>query len=374
MRGISLSLCIRSFAAARTAIVKPAHISGLGLGLCLILALANPPSGAPKANARIALPAATGHVEADRGDRHDAQRGDQRGKTWSKFGPTGNLGVLDMAKIVQGLDDSKRLVGYFEQMGYRLDSLRDGVGTVPRLYLASLPNDLPQVESPEVRKAVFIKAVLPIILRVNEEVLARRAKLQALARKTNLGRELSTSEQAWLAEMADLYGAKSPDVTDLLRRIDVVPPSLTLAQAALESGWGTSRFAQKGNALFGQKIFVDSPDAMPSYDRNGNEVFRMRSFDDVLGSVRSYMHNLNSHPAYADFRKLRAEMRRKVAADRNDFGPTGGDALAKTLVSYSERGADYIADVRHLMQINDLRVFDRARLASEQTASLRPGV
>jgi Bax protein len=370
MRGNSLSLCIRSIAAARTAIVKPAHISGLGLGLCLILALANPPSIAPKATAaRIDLPAATGHGDSDRGAQ------DNRRKAWAKFGPAGSLGAIDMAKIVQGLGDSERLVGYFEQMGYRLDSLRDGVGTVPRLYLASLPNDLPQVESPEVRKAVFIKSVLPIILRVNEEVLARRAKIESLARKTNLGRELSASEQAWLAQTAELYDGKATDLTDLLRRVDVVPPSLALAQAALESGWGTSRFAQKGNALFGQKIFANSPDAMPSYDRDGNEVFRMRSFDDVLGSVRSYVHNLNSHSAYADFRKLRAEMRRKKASDGNDLGPTGGDSLAKTLVSYSERGADYIADVRHLIQVNDLRVFDRARLASEQiTASLRPGV
>jgi Bax protein len=360
-----VSLWIRSVAAARTAIVKPAHISGLGLGLCMILAMATPPAGVHRADARIALPSQTAHAAASATS--------DRGTAFGKFGVTGNMGALDMAQMVQALGNSQRLVGTFENMGYRLDTLRDGNGTVPRLYLASLPSDLPKVESSEIRKAVFIKSILPIILRVNEEVLERRTRLEALQRKASLGRDFSAAEKAWLGETAALYDLKTPDVPELLRRVDLVPPSLALAQAALESGWGTSRFAQKGNALFGQKIFIESSAAMPSYDRDGNEAFRMRSFDDVFGSVRSYVHNLNSHPAYADFRKLRADMRRKTMADRNDFGPTGGDALAKTLVSYSERGADYITDVRNLMQVNDLRVFDRARLASEKVADLRPG-
>ena len=362
MRGNSLNIWNRSIVTARSAIVKPAHISGIGLGLCLILALATPPSGTQRANTtRGVLPVAqtaTGGVEA-----------------WTKFVSTDGQGSsLDMSQIIQALGDSERLIGYFSDMGYRLDSLRDGVGTVPRLYLASLPNDLPQVESAETRKTVFIKAILPSILRANEEVVDRRAKLEALSRKTKLGQELGRSEQAWLAETAALYDMKSPDLTELLRRVDVVPPSLALAQAALESGWGTSRFAQNGNALFGQKIFIESDEAMPSYNRQGKEMFRMRSFDDVQGSVRSYVHNLNSHPAYVGFRKLRAEMRGKTDPGRNDFGPQAADALAKTLLRYSERGADYINDVRQLMQINDLRAFDRARLASAQTASTRRGV
>lgn len=362
MRGIGVSSLVRSFSALGSAIIKPAHISGVGLGLCLILAVATPPSGAHKANASRVVYSA----QLD-------QPVSERGSGWSKFGPTANLGTLDVTRIVQAFGDSQRLVGYFEEMGYRLDTLREGTGTVPRLYLASLPKDLPQVESPDIRKAVFIKALLPIILRANEEVLDRRASLEALSRKAAFGRDFSASEQGWLSEMAVLYDVKTPNVAELLRRVDVVPPSLALAQAALESGWGTSRFAQKGNALFGQKIFAEGA-AMPSYDKQGNEVFRMRSFDDVLGSVRSYVHNLNSHPAYADFRKLRADMRRKAGSERTDFGPQGGDSLAKTLISYSERGQDYITDVRTLMQNNDLRVFDRARLASEQIAGdLRPG-
>lgn len=363
MRGIFLSIWNQSLVTTRAAIVKPAHISGLGLGLCLILALATPPSGSQRANGtRGGLPVSIAQPDAG------------RSAAWAKAGPTDNHGSLDMTQIVQALGDSQRLVSYFEDMGYRLDSLRDGVGTVPRLYLASLPNDLPHVESAETRKAVFIKSVLPAILRANEEVVDRRAKLEALSRKTQLDRDLSEPEQAWLVEMAALYDLKKPDLPELLRRVDVVPPSLALAQAALESGWGTSRFAQNGNALFGQKIFIESTEAMPSYDRSGKEMFRMRSFDDVQGSVRSYVHNLNSHPAYVGFRKLRAEMRGKTAPDRNDLGPQAADSLAKTLLRYSERGADYIADVRHLMQINDLRAFDRARLASVQSLGTRRGV
>jgi len=182
---------------------------------------------------------------------------------------------------------------------------------------------------------------------------------------------LSAADQAWLRETAALYGLKSPQVKDLLARVDVVPPSLTLGQAALESGWGTSRFAQQGKALFGQKIFGDSPLAMPSYDRDGNEVFRMRGFDDLLGSVRSYVHNLNSHAAYAEFRKARLEMRSKAVpdrngADRNSIAAFDSAALARTLTAYSERGEDYTLDLGQLIQLNGLRVFDKARLAKER--------
>lgn len=363
MRGHSLRSWNRSITAVRLALVKPAHISGLGLGLCLILALATPPAGLHRANAtRIAMPQSANSTAA------------ARNEIWAKSVQGEKLGNLDLSQIVAALGDSQRLVGYLADMGYRLDTLRDGVGTVPRLYLASLPNDLPQVESAEIRKTVFIKSILPAILRTNEEILDRRARLEALSRKQESGRELSASEQVWLAETAALYDLKTLNLPELLRRVDVVPPSLALAQGALESGWGTSRFAQNGNALFGQKIFIESNEAIPSYDRNGKEVFRMRSFDDVQSSVRSYVHNLNSHPAYAGFRKLRAEMRKKTAPGRNDFGPQAADALAKTLLRYSERGADYIADVRQLMQVNDLRAFDRAQLASSQASSTRRGV
>ena len=175
----SLSISSQPITALRSAIVKPAHISGLGLGLCLILALATPPSSSHKANPlRATMPVTA--APADNG----------RAAAWTKDGH----GNLDIAQIIQALGDSERLVGYFSEMGYRLDTLRIGVGTVPRLYLASLPNDLPQVESAETRKTVFIKAVLPSILRANEEVVDRRLKLEAMSGKTELGQALSDSE------------------------------------------------------------------------------------------------------------------------------------------------------------------------------------
>lgn len=350
---------VRSCSTLGTVLVKPAYFSGIGLGLCLILALATPPAGSQRASAAKPASDVLAKVTA---------KATNQTSSWTKFGPSPSAATLDVKQMVEGMSDSYRLVSYFQNMGYRLDTLREGSSDVPRLYLATLPTDLPQVESAELRKAVFIKAVLPIILRVNEEVLERRARLESLGRQLAQGRDLAAADQTWLVEMAALYDAKTPTVAELLRRVDVVPPSLALAQAALESGWGTSRFAQKGNALFGQKTFLESAAALPSYDKQGNEVFRMRSFEDVLACVRSYVHNLNSHGAYAEFRKQRTEMRRKSGPDRHDFGPQAGDTLARTLVSYSERGAAYITDVRHLMQINDLRVFDRARLANEQFA------
>jgi Bax protein len=149
---------------------------------------------------------------------------------------------------------------------------------------------------------------------------------------------------------------------ELLRRVDIVPPSLALTQAALESGWGTSRFAQEGNALFGQKAFNDSVDSLLSRHKKPADVHRYRSYDSLMSAVRSYVHNLNSHPAYGEFRSQRAELRKK-AGD----GPLDGDNLARTLLRYSERGLSYTADIRQMMRSNGMRSYDAARLEATGT-------
>ena len=109
--------------------------------------------------------------------------------------------------------------------------------------------------------------------------------------------------------MADLYGTDPFDVQELLNRMDVVPPSLALAQAAEESGWGTSRFARQGNALFGQYTYNAKPGIVPA-QRDADRRHRVRSHDNLLAAVRAYVHNLNSHWAYEDFRRKRSRLRR----------------------------------------------------------------
>jgi Bax protein len=137
----------------------------------------------------------------------------------------------------------------------------------------------------------------------------------------------------------------------------------------LSSGWGTSRFAQEGNALFGQKAFNDTVDSLLSRHAKPADAHRYRSYDSLMSAVRSYEHNLNSHPAYGEFRSQRAELRKK-AGD----APLDGDSLARTLLRYSERGLSYTADIRQMMRSNGMRSYDAARLeaAGTQFASRAP--
>jgi Bax protein len=155
--------------------------------------------------------------------------------------------------------------------------------------------------------------------------------------------------------------AESPrqiDFAALLRRADVVPPSLAITQSILESGWGTSRFARQGNALFGQRTWSAGTRGM---DPQKAEGFKVRAFDSLLGSVEAYVRNLNTSGAYADLRRQRARMR---AADRR----IDGYQLAGALTKYSEEGQTYVRKLRGLMRHNGLGAFDAARLHRQTIA------
>ena len=128
-------------------------------------------------------------------------------------------------------------------------------GEVPRLFIASLPADLKQMRRADLRKITFIKSILPLILHANELIEQERLRILALRDEAALGRRLAPKDIAWLTDTADRYGLNSLDFEVLLVRVDIIPPSLAIAQAAEESGWGTSRFAQEGNALFGQRAY-----------------------------------------------------------------------------------------------------------------------
>lgn len=234
---------------------------------------------------------------------------------------------------------------------------------VPRLLAERLPPDLESAGTVEERKTRFLAAVLPLVLHVNEGIEADRRRLQHLAAAAQAGTAPGYRDAAWLAQLAGRYGmpeaAGGPD-TDfegLLRRVDVVPPSLALAQAAEESGWGRSRFARNGNALFGQ-ITLGEDGLMPRGGRPGRD-YRIRAFDRLLDSVRSYVHNLNTHWAYAGLRAARAAQR---ASGRYPDGLT----LARGLLRYSERGHAYIANVQAIIRGNLLHRFDGARLHGDE--------
>lgn len=252
----------------------------------------------------------------------------------------------------------------FEQAGYQLAAVRDDDRHVPRLYVDVLPTDLADMASPKERKRVFIAAMLPLVLRVNEEILADRERVLALKSQPDTGIMLSAEDDAWLHAVADRYEAGPYDFAELLKRMDVVPPSLALAQAAEESGWGTSRFAQEGNALFGQYTFNEGAGMQP-LERDANRRHFIKVYASLVDTVRSYMHNLNYHRAYREFRDRRADLRDAGRAPE-------GLVLVQELKRYSERGAAYIRTIRQIIRANGLDRLDDARLQGEQWTGIEP--
>jgi Bax protein len=251
-----------------------------------------------------------------------------------------------------------RITDHFAQLNYRLTAVATGESDVPRLFLANLPSDFETLDTAADRKQIFMAAMLPLILRVNEAILSDRAALRDISWKVSQDRTLSAHENGWLEELAARYRLAKPDVKELMIRVDVVPPSLALAQAAAESGWGTSRFAREGNALFGQWTYLADEGIVPK-DRPANASHLVKSFDTLTESVWSYARSLNTHRAYADFRTERQALRK---ANK----PIDGYHLAGTMIKYSERGEDYIKSIRNLMAVNDMRAFDGARLGTSR--------
>lgn len=249
----------------------------------------------------------------------------------------------------------------FEQIGYRLEYVRR-YGDVPRLFLASLPANFQAIQHPQERKTIFIKMALPLILHANEMILWDRKIILKLLEKLRIGKTVAPGEQAWLNLKAREHGLAEPDLTELVRRIDVIPPSLALAQAAEESGWGTSRFAREGNAIYGQRTWGRENSIEPARREEG-ETFKVRAFNRLIDGVMSYTRNLNGHFAYEEFRRARE-------AQRSLGGGLDGLALATALKRYSERGDAYIDTIQMLIRVNNLQAFDKARLSDRHAADL----
>jgi Bax protein len=241
-------------------------------------------------------------------------------------------------------DRADALHAMLEESGYSLDRLRHFNGDVPRLFLARLPTDVPAMEPVELRKALFIKLMLPLILAENESILADRMRLLQAREWQQAGLRIPPNERAFLADLARRYGVNAGDLDELALRVDAVPTSLALAQAALETGWGTSRLATNGQALFGQIAL-----------RGDNRAVVTRTFEQLADAVSAYASNLNTHRAYGEFRA------RRHASRVSGHAPSGLE-LAGQLVAYSERGHDYVHELRAIMRVNQLTPFDHARL------------
>ncbi len=263
--------------------------------------------------------------------------------------------VVDDSMIeVASADDLDRTL---EAADFELKPVRRGYASVPRFFVEDLPDDFNEPMVVSERKQLFVRTVLPLVLKANEEVTAERRRLIAIEEQLSSGREIPESDQLWLENLADKYRAAPNDFPTLLRRVDAISPTLALAQSIEESGWGRSRFARLGNALFGQRAWSKGAGFVPE-KRGDGETFEVRAFDTLLDSVRSYVLNLNRHHAYDDYRAARAQMRAREVE-------LNASRLAETLINYSERRGAYVDTIQKLIASNRLHNFESARLSSE---------
>ncbi len=236
----------------------------------------------------------------------------------------------------------------FEDTNYSLKDVRKNKLVKP-VALTLLPQEIKMIENTKKRKEFFIQIVLPLIVKENNNIRIDRKTLFRVINKSNN----SVAEKQWLEKKYKQYGVKSGDLSSLKVRMDEIPVSLAIAQAAKETGWGTSRFAQEGNALFGQWTW--SGEGLKPKDADADKGHKVMKFNVLQASVRAYQRNLNTHRTYREFRKARAELR-----DLNK--PLDSMELSKYLNKYAETGNQYVEVLQKIIKQNNLKDFDDARL------------
>ena len=236
----------------------------------------------------------------------------------------------------------------FEETDYNLKDVRIRKLVKP-VALTLLPQEIKLIESSKKRKEFFIQIVLPLIIKENNNIRLDRRTLFSIINKSNN----TDSEKKWLVKKYKQYGVSSGDLSTLKIRMDEIPASLAIAQAAKETGWGTSRFAQEGNALFGQWTW--SGEGLKPKDADEGKGHKVMKFNILQASVRAYQRNLNTHSTYKFFRKARAEMR--DAGNQLD-----SIVLSKYLNKYAETGNQYVEVLQKIIKQNKLKDFDDAKL------------
>ena len=244
--------------------------------------------------------------------------------------------------------DASTINQLFEETDYKLDDVRKNKLVKP-IALTLLPAEIKMIENVKKRKEFFIQIVLPLILEENNKINLDRKRLFNIINKSNNPK----LEKNWLEKKYKQYGIPSKDLSILKRRMDIVPVSLAIAQAAKETGWGTSRFAQQGNALFGQWTW--SGEGLKPKESDKNEGHKVMKFNVLQASVRAYQRNLNTHSSYRNLRQARAELRDKGR-------PIDSLVLVRYLNEYAETGEKYVEVLQQIIKQNNLKDFDDAKL------------
>ncbi len=272
-------------------------------------------------------------------------------------------------KLDEGLDLSNILEDVFKFEELPTDSVRLSASTIEQLFkdtnyslsevrkskkvkpirLSLLPNEIKQIENSKKRKNLFIQIILPLVLEENNLILLDRKRLFSILNKNNN----SKKEINWLNNKFKQYGVLNKDIPTLKVRMDIIPVSLAIAQAAKETGWGTSRFALEGNALFGQWTW--SGDGIKPAGAESDAKHKVMKFKVLKASVRAYQRNLNTHSSYKKFRQLRAQL-------RDDSEKLDSLLLADQLDNYAQTGDEYTKILKQIINQNSLKDFDDVKL------------
>ena len=238
----------------------------------------------------------------------------------------------------------------FEDVNYNLNTVRFEKVVKP-IYFTQFPKDLDEIQSVKLKKDTFIKIVLPLVVAENEKILDDRSKLLSISQK----KMTSEKEKQWLRQKFLEYKVKKGSIEELVTRMDIIPTSIALAQAAKESGWGTSRFALEGNAIFGQWTWNGK--GIEPLLKDKSKSHKILKFPILRASVKAYKNNLNTHKSYVKFREKRKKL-------RDGKKKINGLALSKTLDNYAQTGSEYTKILAQIIIQNRLMDFEPVRLAN----------
>ena len=277
--------------------------------------------------------------------------------------------IDDKEKVDEGLDLTNILEDVFKFDELPEDTVRLSASTIEQLFkdtnyslsevrrtkkvkpirLSLLPNEMKSIENSGKRKNLFIKIILPLVLEENNRIIIDRKKLFSILNKN----KNSKDEIKWLNQKFKQYGVVNKDLATLKVRMDIIPVSLAIAQAAKETGWGTSRFAIEGNALFGQWTW--SGEGIKPAGADTDATYKVMKFNVLKASVRAYQRNLNTHSSYKKFRFVRAQL-------RDDNKELDSLKLAEYLDNYAQTGIEYTKVLKQIIQQNQLKDFDEVKL------------
>ena len=239
--------------------------------------------------------------------------------------------------------NTQTVLNLFEDLEYDLDRVRSNKLVKP-IYFTRLPKDLDGIKSVTQKKETFLQILLPLVVAENETILKNRKYLFKILKKNQ-----SVENTNWINKKYKKYKVSKKNVDELIEKMDIVPTSIALAQAAKESGWGTSRFALEGNAIFGQWTWNGA--GIEPLEKIAGQKHKILKFPLLRASVKAYINNLNSHNGYKSFRKKRLQL-------RNENKNLSGLDLIHELDNYAQTGKEYTKILEKIIKQNDLDEFE----------------